>query len=365
MNFKIKIFGVISFFILLTAVVAASVYFGVKKNQDVRSRATAAGKMGCSNTCSGDPSNSCAGNTCKIDTQSGYYDCTGGDCRSVTVTGMPQTMNAWGVPNPTYNQPVTCVARDSTKADCTCEASAGKNYCWLSLESLVKNVDMQGHRWKMYTYDKDGKPVAGGYVLYDDNNTKQNRWGNSFFNGTDGVQNCNVKKEYREEGDIYSQGSWVETGQVIYTTAAGPGCALACNETCDASHACPSNLTCDTTSGKCRNPACLAQTSCSCVVPVAACQKVAANKELTKIKVGDTVTFTGFGTLTNPATGDSIDKIEFTILKDGVTAVTQEVNTTLDSAGMWKAVFDYNIISAGTYTVKIRVHWLSKNVWLT
>lgn len=99
-------------------------------------------------------------------------------------------------------------------------------------------------------------------------------------------------------------------------------------------------------------------------VSVATCQKVIASKDLSIIKIGDTVTFTGYGNLTNPPAGDSIDKINFIILKDGVSVSNTEVNTTVESLGVWKATKDFTVTAAGSYSVRIRVHWLSKNVWL-
>ncbi len=97
---------------------------------------------------------------------------------------------------------------------------------------------------------------------------------------------------------------------------------------------------------------------------VATCQRVIVSKDLSTIKIGDTVTFTGYGNMTNPPAGDAIDKINFIILKDGVSVSNTEVNTILESAGVWKATKDFTVTSAGSYSVRIRVHWLSKNSWL-
>lgn len=97
---------------------------------------------------------------------------------------------------------------------------------------------------------------------------------------------------------------------------------------------------------------------------VGVCQKVISSKDLSAIKIGDTVTFTGFGNLTNPAADDSIDKIKFIILKDGVEASNTDVTTTADSAGVWKATKDFTITAAGSYSVQIKAHWKSKDQWL-
>lgn len=98
--------------------------------------------------------------------------------------------------------------------------------------------------------------------------------------------------------------------------------------------------------------------------PLAACQKVTASKDLDKIKIGDTVTFTGYGTITNPAAGDSIDKVEFTILKDGTQVLKQTVDTIKNVTGDWEGSLGYNVTLSGSYSVKIRVHRQSTDTWL-
>ncbi len=142
---------------------------------------------------------------------------------------------------------------------------------------------------------------------------------------------------------------------------------VTCNQACNTTTLlCPTGLSCDTVSGTCRKSECSTQTSCVCPTPAGACQRVTASKDLSTIKIGDTVTFTGFGTLSNPPSSDSIDKINFIISKDGAEASNTEVATTLDSAGVWKATKDFPITSPGSYSVRIRVHWLgtNKDVWL-
>lgn len=100
----------------------------------------------------------------------------------------------------------------------------------------------------------------------------------------------------------------------------------------------------------------------------AACQQVVADKTLTTLKIGDTVTFTGYGSLGTDQ-GDSIDQIEFTFRKDNAVISTDTVATTRDTskdAGnlkYWKAVKSYTISQPGSYSVTIRVHWKNQNVW--
>ncbi|MCL4398071.1 hypothetical protein M1403_03565 [Patescibacteria group bacterium] len=102
----------------------------------------------------------------------------------------------------------------------------------------------------------------------------------------------------------------------------------------------------------------------------AACQNVQADKDLSTLKVGDTVTFTGRGTLTNNQTaGSAIDKIKFIVLKDGTEVLNTDVNTTQETGAndvvqTWKASQAYTITAAGTYSVRIKVHWNTQDIWL-
>lgn len=102
--------------------------------------------------------------------------------------------------------------------------------------------------------------------------------------------------------------------------------------------------------------------------PVAACQRVITDKNLSSIKVGDTVKFTGFGSITNPATGDSIDKIKFILIKDGAVVSSTDVNTTLDSMSettkTWAATQSATISDGGSYSMQIQTHRASDNSWL-
>lgn len=263
----------------------------------------------------------------------------------------------------------------------------------------------------------------------------------------------------------------LHTWNYYFTTGTGSQ-TVVCNQTCDATHVCPSDLTCDTTSGTCRNSACLTQTSCTCpgaptcdstamtptgtvvtagsetrsltasgtgtgtleytwtatggtlssttgstvtwtaptsltsaqtwtisatvkdstnqtstvggctktltfssLPPEAtgACQMVSASSavDLSKAKPGDTVTFTGWGSLTSDVPADdSIDKINFIVSRDGKEDFNKTVDTTLDTVKTtstlkyWQGKTDYTIPSAASYTVVIKVHWKNKDKWL-
>lgn len=104
--------------------------------------------------------------------------------------------------------------------------------------------------------------------------------------------------------------------------------------------------------------------------PLVACQKVMANKALDQIKDGDTVTFSGFGTLGVGDATDSIDKIKFTVYKDNVQVATADVNAFIDptqttaTTQVYRANYDYVVSGAGTYRVVIKVHRVRGNVWL-
>lgn len=99
-----------------------------------------------------------------------------------------------------------------------------------------------------------------------------------------------------------------------------------------------------------------------------ACQMVQSSKPLNTIQIGDTVTFTGYGSLGTDV-GDSIDKIEFTLVKDNAgisTDVVDSVRASEKDAGnlkFWKGTKAYTITQPGSYSVKIRVHWKNGNVW--
>lgn len=105
------------------------------------------------------------------------------------------------------------------------------------------------------------------------------------------------------------------------------------------------------------------------VTPVAACQMVSADKDLTTIKTGDVVNFTGYGSLSSGSDADSIDKIEFTITKDGVAQnipnpIVNTVRAPEKDQGtvkFWKATKSFPVALAGSYSVKIRVHWTGPN----
>lgn len=102
--------------------------------------------------------------------------------------------------------------------------------------------------------------------------------------------------------------------------------------------------------------------------PAAACQRVLADKDLTAIKIGDTVKFTGFGILTNPAAGDAIDKIKFILTRDGTPVSSTDVNTLVDSVSgsttAWVATQSATISDSGSYSMQIKVHRASNDTWL-
>jgi len=140
---------------------------------------------------------------------------------------MPDNLDAWALDDQAHQQGAHCTVRPGTTiADCTCNITNGVPYCWMPLTYLVKNNGNQGHRWYMLVYDKKTNQLIGGgktnYVAYLDNPSKVPRWGyDTGHDGTWVVQNCGERKEYHEEADLYSPGSWVETGQIIYAEASG------------------------------------------------------------------------------------------------------------------------------------------------
>ena len=91
---------------------------------------------------------------------------------------------------------------------------------------------------------------------------------------------------------------------------------------------------------------------------------VSADKDLTKIQIGDTVTFSGWGQVS--ADSDKIDKINFIILKDagalagGNTTVDAVRDTAKDSGTLkaYKATQTFKVTDPGKYDVRIRAHWL-------
>lgn len=105
-------------------------------------------------------------------------------------------------------------------------------------------------------------------------------------------------------------------------------------------------------------------------IAAAACQQVTPSKSLDQIKMGDTVTFTGYGSLGTDV-GDSIDQVEFTLIKDNAVVSTDPVNTVRapekDAGNLkfWKATKDYTISQPGSYNVKIRIHWKNQNTWVS
>jgi len=75
-----------------------------------------------------------------------------------------------------------------------------------------------------------------------------------------------------------------------------------------------------------------------------------------EITLGDSLTFRGFGATGDPT--DSIDKIEFTVKKDGaVHTGPSEVAATKVGAS-WQADFPFTVSEVGSYNVIIRSHSL-------
>ncbi len=101
----------------------------------------------------------------------------------------------------------------------------------------------------------------------------------------------------------------------------------------------------------------------------AACQRVVSDpSDLSKAKVNDTITFTGYGVTS--AETEIIDKINFLVLRDNVQLVSSEAaavrDTTKDAefAGKaWKATYVFKIPDFGSYDARIRVHWKNQDVW--
>lgn len=100
----------------------------------------------------------------------------------------------------------------------------------------------------------------------------------------------------------------------------------------------------------------------------ASCQRVLADKDLTKVKVNDTITFTGYGV--SSAETEVIDKINFIIAKDGSEVSSTEEAATRDttkdaefSGKAWKATKSYTVTANGSYSVRIRVHWKNQDSW--
>lgn len=96
----------------------------------------------------------------------------------------------------------------------------------------------------------------------------------------------------------------------------------------------------------------------------AVCQLVSPDKDLTKIKIGDTITFSGWGQVSSDK--DKIDKINFIILKDGQpltggdTTVDTVRDTSKDSGTLmsYKGTQTFKITDPGKYDIRIRTHWL-------
>lgn len=100
-----------------------------------------------------------------------------------------------------------------------------------------------------------------------------------------------------------------------------------------------------------------------------ACQMVSADKDLASVKIGDVVTFTGYG-ITSDAV-EQIDKVNFIIstpsgmLSDTTVAAVRDMTKDTSSGGKaWKGVLPFTVPGPGNYSVKIKVHWVSRNQWM-
>lgn len=100
----------------------------------------------------------------------------------------------------------------------------------------------------------------------------------------------------------------------------------------------------------------------------AACQMVSPDKDLTKIQIGDTVKFTGYGSVSSAS--EKIDKIRFILTKDNAEITNDPLDTVRaadkDSGGsqFYVATKSAQINSAGSYKMRIQVHWQSADKWL-
>jgi hypothetical protein len=94
---------------------------------------------------------------------------------------------------------------------------------------------------------------------------------------------------------------------------------------------------------------------------------VVADKALSALKPGDTVTFTGYGWVS--AAADTIDLINFVITRNGVEVVDTNVAAVrapekdIANEYFYKANYSYVVPSAGSYQVTVRAHWVQGNVW--
>jgi hypothetical protein len=102
----------------------------------------------------------------------------------------------------------------------------------------------------------------------------------------------------------------------------------------------------------------------------AACQMVTADKDLSNLRIGDTIKFTGYGSLTADPAADAIDKIGFRVYKNNNLVLEQIMDTVrapekdTGRQKFWKAEYSYYLSGAGSYSVKIRVHWKSRDIWM-
>ncbi len=171
-------------------------------------------------------------------------------------------------------------------------------------------------------------------------------------------------------------GSWqVDIDVGCYSNAAsgsedsgcGGGEAPTCNQACTGTGAgnCTGGYQC--ISGTCQNPSCLGDADCVCAANNAACNSVVADKALSALKPGDTVTFTGYGWVS--AAADTIDLINFVITRNGVEVVDTNVAAVrapekdIANEYFYKANYSYVVPSAGSYQVTVRAHWVQGNVW--
>ncbi len=94
----------------------------------------------------------------------------------------------------------------------------------------------------------------------------------------------------------------------------------------------------------------------------ASCQMVSADKDLTNVKIGDTVKFTGYGSVSSDT--DKIDKITFILTKDGTPGPDNPIDAVAahdkdsGSSKFYVATQSAQITTVGSYSMRIKVHWL-------
>ena len=191
------------------------------------------------------------------------------------------------------------------------------------------------------------------------------------FSGSISGSGCDYQAEVFATSGGRASCSAVDSGSNCVTTTTptppptppGPVCNGSCTGTGQGN--CQSGQEC--IAGVCRNPQCAESTACVCSSNNAACNSVIADKSLSTIVIGDTVTFTGYGWVSSAT--DTMDLINFIVTRDGVEVINTDAAAVRapekDIAGeyYYKANYSYTVSSAGNYQVKVRSHWVQGNVW--